>query len=222
MLVPSADSHNVAPHEPERFVVRHIGPSPDETAKMLAAIGLSSLEDLLDAAIPESIRLREPLNLGTARSETEVIGMLREKASRNRVVHSMIGQGYYGTVTPPVIMRNVLESPAWYTAYTPYQPEISQGRLEAMLRFQTMVAELTNMDLAGASLLDDATAAAEAMTLAMRVSTSRSKRFLIDPLLHPQVIDVVRTRSCPWESKSSLRHSHPKPSPPTVVASAFW
>ncbi len=197
MLVTSADSHNVASHEPERFVDRHIGPSPDETAKMLAAIGLGSLEDLLDAAIPESIRLREPLNLGTARSETEVIAALREKASRNRVVHSMIGQGYYGTVTPPVIMRNLLESPAWYTAYTPYQPEISQGRLEAMLRFQTMVAELTNMDLAGASLLDDATAAAEAMTLAMRVSTSRSKRFLIDPLLHPQVIDVVRTRGLP-------------------------
>ncbi len=197
MLVPSADSHNVSPHEPERFVDRHIGPSPDETAKMLAAIGLGSLDELLDAAIPESIRLREPLQLGAARSETEVIAMLREKASRNRVVHSMIGQGYYGTITPPVIMRNVLESPAWYTAYTPYQPEISQGRLEAMLRFQTMVTELTDMDLAGASLLDDATAAAEAMTLAMRVATSKSKRFLVDPLLHPQVIDVVRTRGLP-------------------------
>jgi glycine dehydrogenase len=197
MLVPSADSHNVAPHEPERFVDRHIGPSPDETAKMLAAIGLGSLDELLDAAIPESIRLREPLQLGAARSETEVIAALREKASRNRVVHSMIGQGYYGTITPPVILRNVLESPAWYTAYTPYQPEISQGRLEAMLRFQTMVTELTDMDLAGASLLDDATAAAEAMTLAMRVSTSKSKRFLVDERLHPQVIDVVKTRGLP-------------------------
>jgi glycine dehydrogenase len=181
----------------EKFTDRHIGPSPDETAKMLAAIGLGSLDELLEAAIPGSIRLRQPLNLGTARSETEVIAALRDKASRNRVVRSMIGQGYYGTVTPPVIMRNVLESPAWYTAYTPYQPEISQGRLEAMLRFQTMVAELTNMDLAGASLLDDATAAAEAMTLAMRVSTSKSKRFLIDPLLHPQVINVVQTRGLP-------------------------
>ncbi len=197
MLALPTDSPNVAQHEPERFVDRHIGPSPDEAAKMLAAIGLCSLEDLLDAAIPESIRLREPLNLFRARSETEVVALLRIKASRNRVVRSMIGQGYYGTVTPSVIMRNVLESPAWYTAYTPYQPEISQGRLEAMLRFQTMVAELTNMDLAGASLLDDATAAAEAMTLSMRVSTSKSKRFVVDARLHPQVINVVQTRGLP-------------------------
>ena len=181
----------------DRFAERHIGPSADEAAKMLAALGLASVEDLLDETIPTGIRTTGGLDLPPALSEVEAIDRLRTIAGRNVVRRSMIGQGYYGTVVPPVVQRNVLESPAWYTAYTPYQPEISQGRLEALLNFQTMVADLTGMDLASASLLDEATAAAEAVTLARRQSRSKSNRFLVDADCHPQVIDVVRTRAEP-------------------------
>ena len=179
------------------FVARHIGPRHDDQAKMLAAIGLQTIDDLLDAAIPDGIRLRSKLDLPPALSEHESLDRLRQLADRNQVMVSMIGQGYYATFTPEVIRRNVFESPAWYTAYTPYQPEISQGRLEVLLRFQTMVCELTGMDVAGASLLDDATAAAEAMTLARRVSKSKSVRFAVDASLHPQVIEVIQTRAEP-------------------------
>ena len=183
------------------FADRHIGPSDGDAAKMLASLGLASFDELLDQTIPAAIRSTGALALPPALSEVEAIARLRAIAGRNVVRRSMIGQGFSGTVTPPVILRNVLENPAWYTAYTPYQPEISQGRLEALLNFQTMVADLTAMDLASASLLDEATAAAEAVTLARRQSRSKSNRFLIDADCHPQVIDVVRTRAEPlgWE-----------------------
>ncbi|HRW39431.1 MAG TPA: glycine dehydrogenase (aminomethyl-transferring), partial [Aquihabitans sp.] len=140
------------------FESRHLGPQADQQAKMLADLGFGSLDELTDAALPQSIRSLEDLALPAARSEVEALADLRELAAQNRVVTSMIGLGYHGTITPPVILRNVLESPAWYTAYTPYQPEISQGRLEALLNFQTMVTDLTGMEIANASMLDEATA----------------------------------------------------------------
>ncbi|MGH9094937.1 MAG: glycine dehydrogenase (aminomethyl-transferring), partial [Acidimicrobiales bacterium] len=152
------------------FARRHIGPDEDEQAKMLAVVGYGSLEDLADAAIPEAIRAADPLTLPGAATEPEVIAELRGLADANDVLTSMIGLGYHDTVTPGVIRRNVLENPGWYTAYTPYQPEISQGRLEALLTFQTVIEDLTGLPVAGASLLDEATAAAEAMTLARRTS----------------------------------------------------
>jgi glycine dehydrogenase len=179
------------------FSSRHIGPGPANTAAMLAVLGFSSLDELLDAAVPGAIRLREPLALPPARSETDALAALYAKASQNEVFTSLIGCGYSDTVVPPVVLRNVLENPAWYTAYTPYQPEISQGRLEALLNFQTMVADLTGLDLANASLLDEGTAAAEAMTLLHRVTKTKSDRFLVDANCHPQTVDVVRTRAEP-------------------------
>jgi glycine dehydrogenase len=179
------------------FASRHIGTLADDQAKMLAAIGRGSLAELIDEAVPESIRERTPLALAPARSEPEVIAELRELAGRNRIRRPMIGLGYHGTFTPPVILRNVLENPAWYTAYTPYQPEISQGRLEALLAFQTMVEDLTGLPTAGASLLDEATAAAEAMTLARRVSAVAMDAFIVDADTHPQTIAVLQTRAEP-------------------------
>jgi glycine dehydrogenase len=179
------------------FARRHIGPDATEQETMLGVLGFDSHEALLDAVVPESIRRRQPLDLPPGRSEREVLTDLRELAGRNRVVTSLIGMGYYGTFTPPVILRNLLENPAWYTAYTPYQPEISQGRLEALLNFQTMVADLTGMDLANASLLDEATAAAEAMTMARRLSKSPSDVFVVDADTHPQTVAVLRTRAEP-------------------------
>ncbi len=181
------------------FSDRHIGVTrPADQAVMLKALGFATLDELLDAAIPQSIRTTLELALPPAASEAEVAAELRALAARNTVRASMIGLGYYDTVTPPVIRRNVLESPAWYTAYTPYQPEISQGRLEALLNFQTMVEDLTGLPTAGASLLDESTAAAEAMALAHRTSAAAKKgadTFLIDADVLPQTIDVVRTRA---------------------------
>ncbi len=179
------------------FTRRHIGPSASERQRMLEAVGHSSVEELMNAALPEAIRSYDPLGLPEAASEPEVITELRAVASRNRTMIQMIGLGYHGTHTPSVIRRNVLENPAWYTAYTPYQPEISQGRLEALLNFQTVVADLTGLSLANASLLDESTAAAEAMGLARRVSKSKSDVFLVDADTHPQTIAVVRTRAEP-------------------------
>ncbi len=178
------------------FADRHIGPSTDEQAKMLAVLGFGSLDDLVDAAIPATIRDHSPLALPAAAGEQAVLDELRGMAARNRVVTSMIGLGYHDTITPPVILRNVLENPGWYTAYTPYQPEISQGRLEALLTFQTMVADLTALPVANASLLDEGTAAAEAMTLCRRASKAGG-RFVVDADSHPQTIDVVLTRAKP-------------------------
>ena len=179
------------------FARRHIGPDEAEQQAILEVLGFDSLDALLDAAVPEAIRHREPLDLPAGRTEREVLAELRELAGRNEVMTSLIGMGYYGTVTPPVILRNLLENPAWYTAYTPYQPEISQGRLEALLNFQTMVADLSGMDLANASLLDEATAAAEAMAMCRRLSKSTSEVFVVHPDTHPQTIAVLRTRAEP-------------------------
>ncbi|MEZ5372142.1 MAG: hypothetical protein R2704_05315 [Microthrixaceae bacterium] len=182
------------------FVSRHVGSDAHETAAMLADLGYSSMDELIAATVPASVRSNEPLtltDLPAAMSEPELLDHLRELATGNEVLTSMIGQGYYGTHTPTVIQRNVLENPAWYTAYTPYQPEISQGRLETLLNFQTMVQDLTGLDLAGASLLDEATAAAEALTLCRRQSKSKASRFLVDARCHPQVVAVVATRAEP-------------------------
>ena len=181
----------------EQFLDRHLGLSSDDRAEMLRIIGRESIEDLLTATIPEQIRLRSSLALGPAVPEAEVLGVLRDKFKSNVVRRSYIGQGYYGTITPPVIKRNVLENPAWYTSYTPYQPEISQGRLEAILNFQTMIAELTGLALANASLLDEATAVAEAVTMARRVSKNASNVVLVEQDIHPQTLNVLRTRTEP-------------------------
>src|SRR5205085_7447634 len=164
---------------------------------MLAAVGYDSLDALVDATVPEGVRDRTPLALPAAADEAAVLAQLRERAAANDVYTSMIGLGYYGTVTPAVIQRNILENPAWYTAYTPYQPEISQGRLEALLNFQTMVADLTGLPIAGASLLDEATAAAEAMTLARRSSKAAGNVYLVDADALPQTLAVIRTRAVP-------------------------
>ncbi|WP_018352813.1 aminomethyl-transferring glycine dehydrogenase [Longispora albida] len=179
------------------FSRRHIGPSAADQQQMLDTVGYSSAEDLLDAAMPGAIRTTQALNLPAAATEPEVIAELRQIASRNRVMSQMIGLGYYGTHTPPVVLRNVLENPSWYTAYTPYQPEISQGRLEALLNFQTVISDLTGLPTAGASLLDEATAAAEAMTLARRAGKSKSSRFVVDADAFPQTISVIATRAEP-------------------------
>ena len=176
---------------------RHIGPSPSEMQDMLRTVGAASLDALIDDTLPKTIRQDEALEFGRPMSERELLYNMRVTASKNKVLTSLIGQGYYGTVTPPVIQRNILENPAWYTAYTPYQPEISQGRLEALLNFQTMISDLTGLEIANASLLDEATACAEAMTMAERVSKSKMKCFFIDENCHPQNIAVMRTRAKP-------------------------
>ncbi|WP_316863449.1 aminomethyl-transferring glycine dehydrogenase [uncultured Cohaesibacter sp.] len=176
---------------------RHIGPSPLEMAEMLKVIGFSTLDELIDATVPPSIRQKQPLRWGGALTEGDTLHRMRQVANKNKVLTSLIGQGYYGTTTPPVILRNILENPAWYTAYTPYQPEISQGRLEALLNFQTMVSDLTGLEIANASLLDEATAAAEAMTMAKRASKSKANLFFVDENCHPQTIAVIETRAEP-------------------------
>jgi glycine dehydrogenase len=175
---------------------RHIGPSPAEMAQMLKVVGAPSLEALMAETVPEGLRQAAPLDWAPL-SEGGLIARMREVAGKNRVMTSLIGQGYHGTITPPAILRNIFENPAWYTAYTPYQPEIAQGRLEALLNFQTMVADLTGLPVANASLLDEATAAAEAMVMAQRVTKSRAEGFFVDRNCHPQTLAVVRTRAEP-------------------------
>ncbi|MGP3770853.1 aminomethyl-transferring glycine dehydrogenase [Streptomyces sp. SDT5-1] len=179
------------------FEQRHIGPDDAAQAKMLAQVGYGSLDELTAAAVPDVIKSAEALNLPDARSEAEVLAELTSLAERNQVLGSMIGLGYYGTFTPPVILRNVMENPAWYTAYTPYQPEISQGRLEALLNFQTMVAELTGLPTSGSSLLDEGTAAAEAMALSRRVGKVKNGVYVVDADALPQTIAVIQTRAEP-------------------------
>ena len=176
---------------------RHIGPSPAEMDDMLAVLGVESLDQLIDQTVPASIRQKDALEFGKAKSERELLWHMRQVADKNKVFTSLIGQGYHGTTTPPVIQRNIFENPAWYTAYTPYQPEISQGRLEALLNYQTMICDLTGLDLANASLLDEATAAAEAMTMAQRVAKSKANAFFVDENCHPQNIAVMKTRAAP-------------------------
>jgi glycine dehydrogenase len=179
------------------FQRRHIGPDAAEQQAMLELLGYASRAELIDVVVPPSIRLKQPLDLHPPRHEVEALATLRQIASKNRVFKSFIGQGYYGTVTPAVIQRNVFENPAWYTAYTPYQPEISQGRLEALVNFQTMVADLTGMAIANASMLDEASSAAEAMTLCLRATKSRSRVFAVASDVLPQTIDVIHTRAKP-------------------------
>src|SRR5437763_16419535 len=180
------------------FSRRHIGPNQNETAEMLQAVGFENLDALIDATVPKNIRLDRKLNLPEAKSEANALAELRAISKKNKVARSFIGAGYSDCITPPVIQRNILENPGWYTAYTPYQAELAQGRLEALVNFQTMVTDLTGMDIANASLLDEATAAAEAMALCHHAATDRSrKKFFVADNCHPQTIEVVRTRAKP-------------------------
>ncbi|OZB53976.1 MAG: glycine dehydrogenase (aminomethyl-transferring) [Stenotrophomonas sp. 14-69-23] len=179
------------------FVDRHIGPNDAEIAQMLRVVGHDSLDALTDAIVPAAIKSPAPLALPESLTEVQALARIRAIASKNKVLRSFIGQGYYGTHTPNVILRNILENPAWYTAYTPYQAEISQGRMEALINFQQMVADLTGMEIANASLLDEATAAAEAMTLAKRSAKSKSDVFFVHDAVHPQTLELLRTRAEP-------------------------
>jgi glycine dehydrogenase len=184
------------PAELSRFVARHIGPNDEEVSAMLAAVGFESLDDFIDATVPKDIRLTNPLDLPAGKSEQEALAELRKLSEQNKVVRNFIGAGYSDCVVPPVIQRTILENPGWYTAYTPYQAEIAQGRLEALLNFQTMITDLTALDIANASLLDEATAAAEAMTLCHAVVGGRNT-FFVSEMCHPQTIEVVQTRARP-------------------------
>src|SRR5438270_223454 len=181
---------------PDSFARRHIGPNEVETEEMLGAIGFESLDSLIDATVPKNIRLDRELSLPEAKSEAEALAELRAISKKNKVAKSFIGAGYSDCVTPPVIQRNILENPGWYTAYTPYQAELAQGRLEALLNFQTMIVDLTKLDIANASMLDEATAAAEAMTLCHAAVPDRKTFFVADDC-HPETIEVVRTRAKP-------------------------
>ena len=176
---------------------RHIGPTVGEIEEMISALGYKNLDALIDDTVPANIRQKEPLDWGPAMTERDALYHMKQVASKNKVLTSLIGQGYHGTTTPAPILRNILENPAWYTAYTPYQPEISQGRLEALLNFQTMVSDLTGLEVANASLLDEATAAAEAMTMAKRSAKSKVNAFFVDKHCHPQTIAVILTRAEP-------------------------
>ncbi len=183
-------------YEPYNFAYRrHIGPSPQEIGEMLKTLGVRTLDELIEEIVPADIRQTHKLSWGKPLSESSVLERLREVAAKNSLKVSLIGQGYYGTITPPVIQRNIFENPAWYTAYTPYQPEISQGRLEALLNYQTMIADLTGLDAANASLLDEGTAAAEAMALCKRSTKTTANAFFVDHRCHPQTIAVIRTRA---------------------------
>ncbi|GAA5011181.1 aminomethyl-transferring glycine dehydrogenase [Pseudoluteimonas lycopersici] len=191
----------------DAFIERHIGPNDAEIAAMLEVVGHDSLDAFTDAIVPASIKSAAPLALPEPTTEVEALAKIRAIAAKNQVFRNFIGQGYYGTHTPNVILRNILENPAWYTAYTPYQAEISQGRMEALINFQTMVADLTGMEIANASLLDEATAAAEAMTLAKRSAKSKSNTFLVFGDTHPQTIEVLRTRAEPLGIAIELANS---------------
>jgi len=182
-------------HQPDAFLARHLGPDAVEQQAMLGTLGLGNRDDLIVQTVPPAIRLNRPLDLPTALDEQGALAKLKGYAQKNELWTSLIGTGYYGTLTPTVILRNVLENPGWYTAYTPYQPEIAQGRLESLLNFQQMTIDLTGLDLASASLLDEATAAAEAMALAKRVAKAKSNLFFVDVHCHPQTISVVQTRA---------------------------
>ncbi|HUF28818.1 MAG TPA: glycine dehydrogenase (aminomethyl-transferring), partial [Gemmatimonadaceae bacterium] len=186
-----------APASPgaDRFVDRHIGPRADETQAMLELLGFDSIDALIDAAVPRRIRMKSPLAIQAAMSEFDALRSMKRSASRNELYRSYLGMGYADTITPPVIQRNILENPGWYTAYTPYQAEIAQGRLEALLNYQTMVMDLTEMEIANASLLDEATAAAEAVGLSHGARAGDRTRYFVSDECHPQTIDVVRTRA---------------------------
>ncbi|WP_082906314.1 aminomethyl-transferring glycine dehydrogenase [Phormidesmis priestleyi] len=184
---------------PDRFLDRHIGPRDLDVQQMLQTLGLSSLDALIDHAVPPGIRIKRPLKLGESRGEYELLADLKAIAQKNQIFRSFIGMGYHNCITPPVIQRNILENPGWYTQYTPYQPEIAQGRLEALLNFQTMVIDLTGLEIANASLLDEGTAAAEAMAMSYGLCKTGAKVFWVSEACHPQTIDVIRTRALPLE-----------------------
>nr|MCS5645594.1 aminomethyl-transferring glycine dehydrogenase subunit GcvPA [Candidatus Neomarinimicrobiota bacterium] len=190
-------------HDQNTFTARHIGPSQDDIAAMLDTIGQESLDSLIKAVVPSEIRLSEPLTIGDSKTEKELLDELKTIADQNIVMKSYIGMGYHDCIIPPVIQRNILENPGWYTQYTPYQAEISQGRLEALLNYQTMVCDLTALPIANASLLDEATAAAEAMAMTHRLSKGRNT-FLVSKGCHPQVIAVVQTRAAPLDININL------------------
>src|SRR5947207_9228074 len=180
---------------PDVFVERHIGPRPDDVGAMLETLGYSSLDAFIDAVVPADIRSRRPLGIPAGQSEQAALAEIRALADKNQVWRSYLGMGYHDCITPPVILRNVLENPGWYTAYTPYQAEIAQGRLEALLNFQTMVMDLSGFEIANASLLDQGTAAAEARAMAYEARGKPGKEvFFVADSCHPQTIDVVRTR----------------------------
>src|SRR5580704_13793808 len=190
----------VSLEHPDTFVRRHVAPSGADIAEMLRVVGKDSLDGLIDQTIPSTIRLRRPLALPEAISEHDLLERLSEIANKNEVWRSFLGMGYSDCITPPVIQRNVLENPGWYTQYTPYQAEISQGRLEALLNFQTVVSDLTGLEIANASMLDEGTAAAEAMMMCHRLKEGGSaehRRFFVSAGCHPQTIDIVRTRARP-------------------------
>ncbi|MEL6455943.1 MAG: glycine dehydrogenase (aminomethyl-transferring), partial [Cyanobacteria bacterium J06623_5] len=185
----------------DRFADRHFGPSEQDIAKMLSVLGFDSMDALIGAAVPAGIRLGQPLAVEAALSEAEALEKIAAIAAQNQIYRSYMGLGYHSCITPPVIQRNILENPGWYTQYTPYQPEISQGRLEALLNYQTMVTDLTGLEIANASLLDEGTAAAEAMSMSYGVCKNKAakaaKRFWVSAACHPQTIEVIRTRSQP-------------------------
>ncbi|MBG1244536.1 aminomethyl-transferring glycine dehydrogenase [Nostoc sp. NZL] len=183
------------------FVPRHIGPNSDDIQQMLKVLGFPSLDTLIDQTVPQAIRLKQPLKLPEAESEYAALTSLKKVAAKNQVFRSYIGMGYYDSITPPVIGRNILENPGWYTAYTPYQPEIAQGRLEALLNFQTLIIDLTGLEIANASLLDEATAAAEAMSLSYGICKNQANAYFVSRDCHPQTIDVLQTRAQPLEIK---------------------
>ncbi len=195
----SSDRHllNETSQKLSSFAPRHIGPNSDDIKQMLEVLGFSNLDALIDQTVPEAIRVKQPLRLPEAESEYAALTLLKKVASKNQVFRSYIGMGYYDSITPPVIARNILENPGWYTAYTPYQPEIAQGRLEALLNFQTMIIDLTGLEIANASLLDEATAAAEAMSLSYGVSKNKANGYFVSRDCHPQTIDVLQTRAQP-------------------------
>jgi len=183
----------------EKFQARHIAPNEADTAKMLKTVKAASLDELIDQTVPAKIRLKKPLNLPAAKSEFDYLNTLKQTASKNKVFKSYIGQGYYDVIVPGVIQRNILENPGWYTQYTPYQAEIAQGRLQALLNFQTMVVDLTGMEIANASLLDEGTAAAEAMFMQYSLRKNQSANvFFVSEDVFPQTIDILKTRSEPY------------------------
>ncbi len=190
------------PH-PDRFERRHIGPSEADTKEMLKLLNVNTLDELVAQTVPDSIRLKKPLNLPAAQSEFEYLNELKIAAAKNRIMRNFIGMGYYGTVTPSVIARNLFHNPGWYTQYTPYQAEVAQGRLESLLNYQTMVTDLTGLPIANASLLDEGTAAAEAMNMFYHEKNKRAKdgeeanEFFVDENVFPQTLDVLKTRALP-------------------------
>ena len=189
------------PNSEKDFLKRHIGPSKEDQSKMLKELNYKSLDDLIDNTVPEKIKFKGELNIGDSNSEYEALRKLRAISKKNQVYSNFIGMGYYGTYTPYVILRNILENPGWYTSYTPYQPEVAQGRLEMLLNFQQMIVDFTGMDIANASLLDEGTAAAEAMGLSHRLNKKDSNLVFVSEDCHPQTINVIQTRAEPMGLK---------------------